>query len=315
MASSSIYSTLHEKLEEFKSLEIVERHLKTTGSSLKAAYSALKKLEKQLDKENRDIEKLEKLSVKKLFHKVLGNQEEQLEKERQDFLEVSLKYNEHKKTIELLEFEMDVLEGKSENLPILKREIERLKKLREKELLKSKGKLGKELRAIIQQSDDLVMGLREYDEAIIVGKDILEHFAAVLKYLKQAKDWGAWKMAGGRNMSSHNQRNAIDRARQLIYKTQHLLNILKKELQDINVYDFDTSLNSEQLDSFTNIFFDNLITDWIIQKKIKNTSAEIRSLYDRIKRLMSYLKTEKKKMKNALALLESRRQEIIITNK
>jgi len=311
MASSSIYTTLHEKLEELKSLQIVDRHLKTTKTSLKSAYTALRQLEKRLDKENRDIEKIEKLSLKKLFHKVLGDQEEQLEKERQDFLEVSLKYNEHTKTIELLEFEMNVLKGKSENLPVLKKEINKLKKLREKELLKSTGKLGKELRSVVEQSDELVMGLREYDEAITVGKDILDHFAAILKYLKNAKDWGVWKMAGGRNVSSQSQRNAIDRARQLIYKSQHLLNIFKKELHDIDVYDFDTSLNSEQLDGFTNIFFDNLITDWIIQKKIKNTSAEIRSVYDRIKRLMSYLKAEQKKIKTNLTNLESRRQKII----
>ena len=311
MASSSIYDTLHEKLQELKSLEIVDRHIKTTSKSLKEAYKSSKKLEKQLDKENRDIEKLEKLSVKKLFHKVLGNKEEQLEKERQDFLEVSLKYNEHKKTIELLEFEMGVLQGRVKSIPKLKKELTKLKKLRENELLQTKGKLGKELRSVIKDGDSLIMGLKEFEEAIAVGDDILKHLNAILQYLKQAKDWGTWKMAGGRNMSSHNQRNAIDRARQLIYKSQHLMKLFKKELQDINVYDFDASLNSVQLDGFTNIFFDNLITDWIIQKKIKNTSAEIRSVFDRIKRLMSYLQSEKKKMNANFQALQNRREEIL----
>jgi len=66
-----------------------------------------------------------------------------------------------------------------------------------------------------------------------------------------------------------------------------------------------------QLDGFTNIFFDNLITDWIIQKKIKNTSAEIRSVFDRIKRLMSYLQSEKKKMNANFQALQNRREEIL----
>lgn len=311
MASSSIYDTLHQKMEALKSLEIVDGHLKTTKKSLKEAYASSKKIEKQLDKENRDIEKLEKLSVKKLFHKVLGNKEEQLEKERQDFLEVSLKYNEHKKTIELLEFELGVLEGKIAGIPNLKKEVTKLKRLREKELVQTTGKLGKELRSVISDSDSLVLGLKEYEEAMVVGDNILNHLRAVLESLKQAKNWGVWKHASRGHSSSYNQRNAIDRARQLIYKSQHLMNLFKKELKDINVYDFDASLNSAQLDSFTNIFFDNLITDWIIQKKIQNTSGEIRSVFDRIKRLMSYLRGEQNKMQLNLEALQKRREQII----
>ena len=49
-------------------------------------------------KEFEDIENLEKLGMKALFYKVLGSQEEQLEKERQEYLQASLKYDQVRKT-------------------------------------------------------------------------------------------------------------------------------------------------------------------------------------------------------------------------
>ena len=313
MATASIYMLLQQKLEDLKGLQIVDRHYKTTKKALTDALKESKRLEKQLDKENADIEKLEKMSIKKLFHKVLGNAEKQLDIERQEFLELSLKHNEHKKSIELMEFEMGVLEGKKDGIPALKKEITKLKKLREKEILATSSRKAKKLRAIIEENDYLIVGKKEYQEAIVVGEDILKHLVVVIGHLRKAENWGTYKNVGGGRMSSYNQRGAIENARSIIIKTQHLMRIFKKELQDINVHDFDTRLSADQLSGFTNIFFDNLITDWIIQKKIKNTLSEVRSVHDRIKRFMGYLISEFKKMNLRVEQLNADRDLLIVS--
>jgi len=311
MSTTSIYELLQIKLEELKSLEIVDRHFKTTKDSLKNAEKELKRIKKQLVKENADIEKLEKLSIKKLFHKVLGDQEKQLEIERQEFLDLSLKLNEHIKSIELMEFELDVLENKRKGIPALKKDIKSLKKKREKEIMKSPTKKGKRLRAIVEESDDLALGKKEYQEAIVVGKDIIKHLKAAVQHLRKANNWGTYKNMGGGRMSSYNQRGAIENARNIIIRSQHLMRIFKKELQDINVHDFDTRISADQLTGFTNIFFDNLITDWIIQKKIRNTLTEVRSVHDRIQRFVGYLDSEFAKMHARIEDLNTERESII----
>lgn len=314
MATASIYMLLQQKLEDLKGLQIIDRHHKTTKKALNDALKESQRLEKQLDKENADIEKLEKMSIKKLFHKVLGNAEKQLEIERQEFLELSLKFNEHKKSIELMEFELGVLEGKKEGIPELRKEIKKFKKLREKEILSSDSRKAKKLRSIIEENDYLILGKKEYQEAIVVGEDILKHLVVVIGHLRKAENWGTYKNIGGRGrMSSYNQRGAIENARSIIIRTQHLMRIFKKELQDINVHDFDTRLSADQLSGFTNIFFDNLITDWIIQKKIKNTLAEVRSVHDRIKRFMGYLIAEFKKMDQRVNQLNAERDQLIVS--
>ncbi len=314
MSTASIYKLLQEKLVELKSLEIAERHYKTTKNALVEAEKKDRKIRKQLKKENADVEKLERMGLKKLFHKILGDSEKQLETERQEFLELSLKHNEHIKSIELMEFELEVLDKKRKNISTVKKQLATLKKRREQELISSNSAKGKKLRKIIEEADYLTLGKKEYYEAIVVGKDIIKHLKTAMQYLRKAENWGTYKNMGGGRMSSYNQRGSIENAKTIIIRTQHLMRIFQKELQDINVHDFDTRINADQLSGFTNIFFDNLITDWIIQKKIRNTLSEIRSTHDRIKRFLAYLESEELKMQKKLAILNDER-EMIITNK
>jgi len=314
MSTNSIYTLLQQKLEELKSIEIVDRHFKTTQKSLKEAYKESKRIQKQLEKENADIEKLEKMSLKRLFHNILGNKEQQLEKERQEFLEMTLKFKEHTKSIELLEFEIKILDNKRIGLSAIRKEVASLKKKREKSLILSNSKKGKKLKALVEESDHLTLGKKEYQEAFVVAKKIIENLSFAISKLKIAGTWGYNSGGRGRSASSYHQRYAIEQARTTIIKTQHLMRIFKKELQDINVHDFDTRINADQLSGFTNIFFDNLITDWIIQKKIRNTLAEVRSIHDRIKRFSAYLNTEHNKMEKRLLQINKER-DLLITSK
>jgi len=96
-------SQLKETLDQYQSAEKINRHLDKLDRRLTAEGKELGKMALALDKENKDYEELEKLSIRSIFHKVLGSKEEQMEKEKQEYLQASLKYDEAKKAIELLE--------------------------------------------------------------------------------------------------------------------------------------------------------------------------------------------------------------------
>jgi len=72
----------------------------------------LKQLEVVVQKEERDVEELENLSWQSLFHRVLGNKHEQLEKERQEYLMAFLKYERCDNEIATLEYEQKIVEKK-----------------------------------------------------------------------------------------------------------------------------------------------------------------------------------------------------------
>ena len=82
---------LNQLLEELQGVERAERQMQKVQQQLEFSYRQLEHLAKTLDKEYADVEKLEKMSIKGVFYKVLGDKEAQLEKERQEYLQAVLK--------------------------------------------------------------------------------------------------------------------------------------------------------------------------------------------------------------------------------
>ena len=119
---------IQDTIAEIKKLNSIEKHHSSTTTELENSYTELSKLEDQLVIELEDIEELEKMSITSVFYKVLGSQDEQLEKERQEYLTVSLKHKELKKDIEILEYEHKVISSKVQEIGGLEANLEQLKK-------------------------------------------------------------------------------------------------------------------------------------------------------------------------------------------
>lgn len=304
---------IQETFLELNKIQSVKKHYEETVVQVNNSYAELKRLSNILEKEHADIEQLEALSVKGLFHKVLGSKEQQLEKERQEYLQASLKYNEHKKSIEVLEYEKELLEKKLKSDETLTKQLKALKKDREHEILTSDTQLSKQLLSISEQADRLFIHKQEVSEAHGQGRKCLEILDLIIHELQKAKQWGQWDMyGGGRRRTGYFKHDAVDRARNLSYQAKHKLIRFKKELADIGIEAYHMDVNVENFGSFTDIFFDNLISDWIIQKKIHNSLINIQRVKDKIINLSHALKQEDDKVTLKLQELAAERDRIIL---
>jgi hypothetical protein len=108
-----------------------------------------------LDKEQKDVELLEKEGLTTMFHKFLGDREAKLDKEREEYLKASLRYNEIYKSVALIRYELDLLSKKEENQENVEREIAVLLKQREEELMQYDPEVALQLKGINDQVDKL----------------------------------------------------------------------------------------------------------------------------------------------------------------
>ena len=238
-----------------------------------ASVSKLNGLAKILERELRDFEKLQELSLKGLFHKVLGNKEEQMEKEKQEYLAASLKYDEVKKELDLIDFEYKILSEKLNKLNGVSEQVASLSKAREQELLSENSSEGRRLQGIHEKVVQHKHMLEEVAEALQAGEEATKKLEGVLNYLGRARNWGQWDMMGGKGRGGYHRQmmkqTNIDRARAGIHHAQHALRIFDREIRD--VYGPQASLQLKidlgSFNAFADIFFDNLITDWIIQNQ------------------------------------------------
>lgn len=92
--------------EELRRKRDLESSLGGARRSLRRQREKLWELKARLSAERADVEALEELSLRGLFHTILGNKGEQVKKERQEVLAAKLRYDECKEAITALEAEV-----------------------------------------------------------------------------------------------------------------------------------------------------------------------------------------------------------------
>ena len=310
---TTIQKEIKETIEEIAHLQRVEEQLKTTKKELDTAYNEHELLDRKLRKELKDIAKLEGLSTKAIFHKILGNKEKQLEQERQEYLELSLKEEDTKKSIQILEYEVDLLEAKLGGETQLKKNLELLKIKREEEIIATDASLSQQLLKISNDLEGNYQFKVEIDEALEVGEVCRSLVRQMIGHLSKVRNWGQWPAQRNRHpMGRMMERDAMDRARNLSYQIKHHLNLFSNELTDLGSrirFDFD----EKQFGNFSNFFFNNIITDWIRQQQLTQALRSANELRSNIENVLSQLKSQKNETEQKIQSLNIQRDQILVS--
>ncbi len=317
MATQTTSTKIKETISKIAELQAVKRHYDTTLDELDKVLAKKDSIEDQMIKELEDINKLQELGIKSIFHKVLGNKEEQLEKERQEYLQVTLQHKEVLNSIELLDFEKSVLQKKVSSIDDLTNKLEGLKKQRESEILSRPSNLRNQLILIHNKKDDLKKYEVELKEAFSIGNSTIRSLDTVLGYLKKAKDWGSRDMMTGRRGSGYvksMKHGAIDRAMNEVSKTKILLHNFSKELSDVGYSNQRLGLQVDNIARFPGIIFDNLISDWIVQNKIKGVLSTVSNLLDDVTLIMQSIQKDTKQGVADLEKIEAEEDRLLEEN-
>lgn len=314
MSIEEINNQLLEAEENLYMIFNAEKRLKIISSEIEIVEHDIMQQSKRMKEELKDVDRLEKNGVSALFQKVLGNHEEQLEKERQEYLQEVLSYNSLIDELEVLKYEQEILISKTSR----KQEAQRLYNLllteKEKKIKLSYPTIAKELKKLdnlIAVSKQLV---KETDEAIFSGNDVLKHLNLMIQNLKYVKQWGLYRMQGKGRYSSYEKKGYVDKAQKLVGVVQVKFNVFEKELKDLYP-DYDLNLDNYHFKAFVDNFYDGLITDWIIVKKLQVALNSTVAATHKVNRLLSMLDSEKEKIEESLTSKKANRNTFLKESK
>jgi hypothetical protein len=274
--------------------------------------SALDAMEITLEKEQRDVETLESEGLTTMFRKFLGDREEKLEKEREEYLKASLRYNELYKSVGLIRYELELLTNKQQNEEAVARRVEVQMKMREEEIMQLDPMAGAELKNLHDQSDRLQKYTVEVEEAFKAGSEALHYVSRAEYFLRDAQGWGQRDLWGsGRHGNLKHQ--AIDQAREMASQSRHALLRFGNELKDVyKDLEFQVNMDIEEFNKFGDIFFDNIISDYLAQQKINKALANVSATRQQIEHIMAMLEKEKGNITSKEEQLEQQRKEVIL---
>ena len=213
-----------------------------------------------------------------------------------------------------MEYERDLLNKKLTSVNELEKRLSQLKDLRKAEILSSPNNpLKFEYQKLAHDLDTNVTLAKEVNEAIEEGKKSIKILGAIVSYLDKAEDWGRWDMYGDNRRAKFIKQQSVEKALRLIPKAQHQLNLFMRELRDLGENDVVIKIDSVHFNKFRDFFFDNLISDWIIQQRIRNTLSSIESTLSHVQRIILSLNQESTVLTNKIQSIKATQEKIVLS--
>ncbi len=303
---NSIDKQLIELYDEKNRKEKVRTHLTNLYYRIEEAKMELLTLQAQLIKEERDVEKLEENNIYSLFLTVLGTKKQQLEKERQEYIQMFIKVKGLEKNLEILDEEKMLLQKTFSGLENAEEDFEKL--------LKTKVHL-------LVQSNDYPEALLEYNEKIasynIKNRELLSCIKkgdVAKNYLKKITDFlGELEVWGAVSNNSTKVKKKLRRINKDIFIANNFMQRYEGGLVELEDY-FELDFHREivQFETFLDQFVDALITDWIVKHRIFNASNLLINLSDKITQINEMLSYEIEKTESYIEEAEDYKADYIL---
>jgi len=152
--------------------------------------------------------------------------------------------------------------------------------------------------------------LLQVREAAATGCSVLDALDRARNRLQSARIWGTYDVLGGGVIATAVKHSRIDEARSAIHAAQSGLRRFQTELQDVQ-RDVNVQIEIGGLLTFTDYFFDGLITDWIVQGRIHESLKQINKKRSQIGRIVAELERLCRETESKLQELERRRIALI----
>ena len=292
---------IKEKLESLRDIGTreLEKDLRNRDELLKA-----------LKKEEKDVIKLESTGMSSLFLSLLGKKENQLDKEREEYLTAKMKYEECEESVRELEAEVEYANIELKKYQNVNEEYLKAIKNKRHIILKEDTVESQHLKESLETINELKLDMKEIQEAIRAGEKTNSSLLKMKEHLNTAKSWGMWDMLGGGVISNIAKHSAIEKANQIAHSTQSNLKNFQKELSDVNNFT-ELTVDLTSFATFADFFFDGFFVDWFVQSKINSSIENVDNAYNKISEILINPQTELEKLKTQFTNIEIEIKDIL----
>jgi len=290
--------------------EKFEGMIRHTEEALEKEVIRKIELEKALDDEDKDVKKLESLSITNIFYSILGSKDQQLDKERQEFLAAKLKYDECCHSVLMLEKDLESYKVSFSNLLDAEAEYEAVLKKKEGFILGLNNENSKKLLEIMDKIPSIEAQKKELQEAIAAGDAARNELQFVVDSLESADGWGTWDILGGGLLATAAKHSEIDKAKEYAQTTKIALMKFQNELADVDLA-MDIDINIGSFETFADYFFDGLISDWIVQSKISDSLKSVCNVVYNVEDIIKSLRAKLTTVENELSSIKENMKSLI----
>lgn len=279
---SSIRERIRELLSQINQLSVVETEIIRAENSVKVIDQNIREKLEMLEKKNLEIERLQSFSLTGLISSVFVDKKFELENKRNEYFQLSRQYDQIKAEKSASIFEMEILNRKMNELGVMKQELLVLMENRENELVNENSSQGMALLNVQKDIEEANIKLQKLNRSLELLDRIfssLTLFSAALRDVESNISWNRKKQF----MAGNSKETAIKKAKEFNVESRLMLNDLGKMLRELGISYTNLDVVLVAFENEFGIFFDNLISDIIMKKRIIEGVENVEFVFQNLK--------------------------------
>lgn len=292
---NNINTAIQETVNLMQESKIFKSQIRNAEETLSSLQYKLNQLKIKLRKEEKDVERLQSISLANLYHILIKDKEDKLTKEEQEVLAVKAEMDSLHYEISATEVRIQGLKQKITKVGDLDSQYKALFEKKKAYIKAEIPNMWQDIENHTNQKHHLMQKQKEIKEALDAGQMVNQAIINIKHELDSAAGWGVYDMIGGGIMATMIKRNHMDQAQNRIYELRHQLTYFTKELKDINA-SFDIDLQLSDFLGFADWFFDGFFVDMMIQNKINDAVNQIESINNKVQAIILKLQNEEKSL-------------------
>ncbi len=303
---------LEELEEKRQERDRLQRRLEQIESELAEARSRKHRLEKRLEEEKEDVEDLKGISLDRFYHAMVGDKEDQLQKEKRDVVEAKSSYEEATRTVEDLEHQAESCRKNIKDLEDIESAYEEVLAQKENQLKQVNHPDTEKLAELSRRIASLRERKKELKESLDAGETVKYQLRQIKKQLDSAQDWGQHDMIWGGLFTTLAKHNKLDSAENMSRELQEAVRRYRRELEDLQNIEGDVGhIKVSGFEKFFDFFLDGFFVDWFVQSKINDALSRTRRLLAELGDQLQDLQNQKESMDQSIQTIEEKRKQII----
>ena len=314
MNLTELNQKLNELEEKVLRKELLSSKIIDAKKELSVKQKDLKNMMFRVKVEQKDVDKLTKLTLTSIFASIKGDKSEKLQKEENELYKIKLEYETFENEVKDLEEYIKDCEYQVDNAKQF--EIEYDKLLKEKMLILKQmdPKLNEKFASYqveINKSKELLI---EIDEAYKAGKEADKYVGRAYDAFEKALRYAERDVWSDSHFNEHRKHDAIDSGNNYISLAKPKISRFRKELQDIDVKLGSTNMIYEETNRFSDMFFDGWFYDGMVRDKVESSFNSVAKTAREISRILVDLKNLQRDHQRIIRHNEDKIDELIKAN-
>lgn len=256
----------------------LERDHATVGARLKDVDERIGVLQDEVDEELQDVERLEG-GWYALLRQALGDRDDRLDEERREHAAAALRLDAARSEARDLAQRLADLERRLAAVGDPTAALAAARRDKAQLLHDLDDPRAHRLTTIAEELGEITADERELVEAVEAAEIAAGWLRDADTMLSKAADWGTWDLMGGGMVSSLAKQGRMQDARSSLHHAAAALRALDTELADVATDVRDAPhLDTRGMTGMLDVFFDNIITDWTVQGRIRDARTHVHAV-------------------------------------